>query len=248
MFCSNCGTKAAGRFCHVCGAKMVDAATADEPAAPLDATLPGATLPTTADMPPPRPARVVDWENDVRYAVLLETPLVRELIAKYASEAPAGFTGEQFLELCDLAFAPVANVSVKKIATATAPLSAALGLRTGAARVETVRQAAGRSLAAVVCSLARHGRKVKSVSQRDHGCTIEAVLPSDVWTMLEGALTISVDETPAGTRVEAVAKIPGQCFDWGKSKRCVAQVFDDLRTLLPPSLRLRPAASYTRAA
>ncbi len=54
-----------------------------------------------------------------------------------------------------------------------------------------------------------------------------AELPSDLFA-LEGDLVIGVVRQSNGTRVDAHTDIRGQIYDWGKSTRCLAQLFEEL--------------------
>ena len=170
------------------------------------------------------------WFDEIRYTVLLHFPEVRDQIANCAAQTKSRMTGEQFLGLCDTAFIPVAGVSVKKLATIVQPIYANLGVRTGKKRTELLPLPGGRIIVGVLCSLARGGQNLRKVEQAEDGCLLEAAIPSDIWSF-EGDLFITVKHHPPGTLVEAAAVIKGQLFDWGKSKRCLEQLFSDLRNL-----------------
>jgi hypothetical protein len=173
-------------------------------------------------------ALAADWSDEVRYGTLVTVPQVRDQIARSAVGATARMTGEEFLGLCDMAFRPMTGVSLKMVATIAAPIYARLGVRTGKTRAEVVARPVGQVIVAALCSLARRGRPLKEVHQGEAGCLLEAVLPSDVWSF-EGRLVISIERLDGGTRVEAVTTVPGQLFDWGKSTRCLDEVFTDVR-------------------
>ena len=49
---------------------------------------------------------------------------------------------------------------------------------------------------------------------------------------LEGQIALSIERQNHGTSVDATVKIPGQKFDWGVSKKCIDELFDDLHVLL----------------
>jgi len=201
MYCSQCGAKASGNFCSQCGARL---------------TAPEATpLPTQG------------WKDEVRYQVLLQFPEVRMRIERHAAQARKGLTGEQFLELCDKAFIPLTDVSLSKVASLVVPIYTRLGIGTGKSQRKVLAAPIGLILVAALCSLARYGRSLKQVHQGQDGCVLEAVLPSDMWSW-EGELIVSIQRDRAGTLVEAATQIPGQFFDWGKSKQCLTQLFEDL--------------------
>ena len=43
---------------------------------------------------------------------------------------------------------------------------------------------------------------------------------------LTGNLVIAVRKCDSGTAVDAATHIPGQLFDWGKSSRCLEQIWN----------------------
>jgi hypothetical protein len=167
----------------------------------------------------------VDWSHEVRYDVLVKIPEIRDLLAVSASKARKGMTGEQFLALYDKVFSP--PVSLKKVAEVTAPLCASIGYETGKRQDSLLPAPTGRVLVALLQSLAVNGREIKKVHQCSDGCIVQAALPSNLFS-LEGELLVTVRRQGTGTYVEAVTRIPGQLYDWGKSTRCLQGLFEEL--------------------
>jgi hypothetical protein len=205
MYCHLCGAKGQGNYCHKCGAKLITAENNHEPPA--------------------------DWSDEIRYEILLRRPEIRDLIARHASQKQTQMSGEQFLELCDKALAPLyGGIPMAKIINIAQPLYASLGIKTGETRKEFLALPAGKTLVAAVCSLARHGQPVNRVEQAEDGCLLEAGLPSDIWSF-GGDLILTVQRLEEGSSVEAATAIKGQIYDWGKSKRALDKLFDDIKTL-----------------
>jgi hypothetical protein len=211
-FCSNCGVRAAGKFCSNCGANLGELAAG--PSAGVQDVLP-----------------VDDWRDEVRYSLLLHFAEVRDALARHAAQAKKGLSGEEFLKACDVAFAPLAGVSLSKIATIAAPISSRLGIRLEKKRNWSIQRPIGTVLVAALCSLARHGQTLKNVQQAEDGCIFEAALPSDIWSF-EGQFFVSVHRAFGRTHVEATARIPGQLYDWGKSQQSLDRLYEDLQTIL----------------
>ena len=204
MFCTNCGSKlcghtAAGNFCAHCGTKIAALSEA---------------LPT-------------DWSAEHRYETLLRYPEIREQIERAAAESRTWLTGEQFLKIAEKAFEPLVGVSLETVTAIALPISRKLGIQTGKSRSELVAAPLGHTIVAVLCSLARHGRKLTKVHQAEDGCVLEATLPRDIRAMA-GELLVTIRRAGNCTQVEAATKIAGQLFDWGKSKQCLNQLFAEL--------------------
>jgi hypothetical protein len=73
----------------------------------------------------------------------------------------------------------------------------------------------------------------------DNGCLFEGFLPSTLGSP-EGSLLVNVRRKDRGAFVEATTEIRGQLVDWGKSRRCLDELFTDLDniplTFAPPAL------------
>ncbi len=203
MYCTNCGLKQSGNFCAGCGTRLSSAEVA---VAPLPAW---------------------DWRDEVRYAVLLYFPEVRDQLAK-VKPGKKKMTGEEWLGLCEQAFKPMMHgVPLKTVAVLGAAINTKLGIKTGKSRSAMLDEPTGQVMVDVLCSLAKQPWPLAEVHQGESGCVFEAALPSDLWS-LEGRVVVTVERTGANTRVEAATNIPGQLYDWGKSKRCLDQLFGDL--------------------
>jgi hypothetical protein len=202
MFCSNCGVQASGNFCNACGHRLAQVESA-----------------------PPMP--VGNWEDDVDPKTLFERPEVREMIERSAAGAKKPVPVEEYFKLYDkLGVLPISAGTLVGIAQ---PFWAKLGVKTGKTRSETIASPPGRVLAALFCSLASKGRKVIDTQRGSDGCVVTAELPADLFAMA-GEVVVAVQRVSGGTKVEAATSIKGQYFDWGKSTRCLNELFDDLRS------------------
>jgi hypothetical protein len=204
MFCSECGAKAGGNFCSACGAKLA-----------------GPELIETV--------QPIDWSNTIEYETLLKIPEVRQRIGQAAAQSKRRMTGEQFLDLCDKLTGKAAIIPMASIAHFAQSLHTKLGIKTSKSDSRFIARPAGEVLVALLCSLARHGREVRNAQQTADGCVVTAALPSDLFA-LEGDLIIAVARRPGGAQVDAHTDIKGQMFDWGKSRRCLEELFAELMT------------------
>jgi len=219
MYCSHCGVKASGNFCTACGTALSASNVEAEPQpSPI-------VRPKPVDWSKPE-----DWSDIVDYDMLLRVPEVRDLIASYAARSKSKMTGEQFLELCDKFISPLtAGVPLSPLAKVSQSMYAKLGVKTGKTRTEFLPTPVGHVLVRTLCSLAEHGHELRTTKPAIEGSLLEATLSPDFLAFV-GDLIVTVERVPQGTRVEAFTNIPGQMFDWGKSTRCLATLFDDLRT------------------
>lgn len=87
----------------------------------------------------------------------------------------------------------------------------------------------GTAIVSALCSLARHGQVLQQVHQFEDGCLLESSLPSDMWSFA-GTLYVTLRKTQSGTSVDCATHIEGQLFDWGKSNRCIDELFADIQS------------------
>jgi hypothetical protein len=212
MYCSECGHPAKGKFCSHCGTPLDAADQAIEHIVPAEVV-------AVAEL-------VIEWDREVNYETLMRDPQVRQQIDLCSLQAPKRMSGEQFLALADK-LVPM-GISMEGLAGLIQPLYANLGVKTGKERAELVDVPVGQVIVRTLCSLARHGQKLRQVKQAPDGCAIEAALPSDLLSM-EGDLLVFVHRRERGAQVAAQTRIAGQFFDWGKSTRCLERLFTDLR-------------------
>jgi hypothetical protein len=211
MFCSNCGKEATGKFCWSCGAAL-EAGAGLESVELVEAA--------------------VDWTETLDYETLLKVPAVRERIARHAAQAKQRMSAEDFLENCEKVFAPL--MGGLPVASLTAkvmhPLYIKWGIQMRKARSETIFKRPGEVLVGVLCSLAAQGHELRKATHTEDGCVLEATIASDMWSFA-GDLIVTVKPQGQATVVEAAAVVKGQKFDWGKSRRCLDRLFDDLVNL-----------------
>ena len=158
-----------------------------------------------------------DWRHEIRYAVLMHYPEVLNRLAA-APEGAKPVSAEQWMELSEKIFKPLSGgIPVKTVAAIAAPLFGKMGIKTGKTRCELFADPPGQVMVEVLCAMTRNSLPLAKVHQGDAGCVFEAKLPSDFWAM-DGEIVVSVERAGNQTKVEAATNIPGQLFDWGKSK------------------------------
>lgn len=219
MYCSQCGAMANGKFCHQCGSPLQDS---------------GAALMLSDD---DFVDEVIDWEQEVRYDRIIKVDAIRIAIARHVATAPKGLSGEALLALYDKIVS--SPVSLESLAAVVQPMYDSWGIHTGKKRSELLPAPIGRSIARTLCSFAKHAQTFESTEHHDAGCILISDIPSSVCSF-KGKLIVSLLRRDQHTQVSAETHIPGQMYDWGKSQRCLEQLFNDLNSDLGLPAATRP--------
>lgn len=223
MFCTQCGAQAAPehKFCASCGARLP---AGDAPAA-MQATAQTVSVP------------LEDWRETVNYRVVISHPDVKALISEASKASKAGMSADEFLKLA----APVlglggAEAAATKLIAEYAPaFYAKMGVKVGKETRNGYATPFGRTLAAILCSLASRNQTLAAVHEAADGCVVEADVPSSLTTS-KGKLTLTLERKPEGTLVSSAVVFPGQSGDWGRSKRVLEELHQDIlnyRSLQP---------------
>jgi hypothetical protein len=170
---------------------------------------------------PPVPA---DWWNEIDYETLIRNQEVRDLLAKQ-KPAPTRMTGEQFAN----SFGEIVKspVSLGPVMAIMQDAYGRFGVHTGKTRSEQYQGAVGLVIVYGLCALARGGYKVQDVRQASDGCMLICEIPSDMLSF-GGQLLVTIQREPQGTSVHADTHIEGQLYDWGKSNRCLDELFNGI--------------------
>ena len=176
---------------------------------------------------PPR-----DWADEHRVDAVLSAPQVRSALDACTAKATVGMSSEEFIGHVADAM-PLKHLSRLVVRSTERGRKRALrmGFKTGKNANEDIAAPTGKVIAAVLCSLARNNQKVTSIEQYDDGCLIVADIPSDARTF-GGVLQIAIRRNGTTTTLSSEATIPGQIYDWGKSKNTLATLRADIPALL----------------
>lgn len=216
MVCTNCGKELAEghRFCGYCGTP-VETSAASALSAPDAVTAPD-----------------VDWRASMDPREIMAHPEVRARVEKVTGANPQGMSAEQFYAIAK----PILSVSgagplppMKLMKDVALPLYAKLGIKKQSEASQGFRNTFGETLAAVLCSLASRGQPVEDIAEATNGCVITSKMASSMWSW-EGKMVITLETRPEGTMLNGTITVPGQTSDWGKTKRALQALIDDVRT------------------
>jgi hypothetical protein len=187
-----------------------------------------------------------DWADEHRFEVIIAVPVVREAISGCAAHARVPMSAEEFLARAAVVLPALGRAIRSGSAARGRARALKRGWRTGRSQETGIPAPIGRVIASVLCSMAYHGQAVHCVEQREGGCTLTAEIPSDRKTF-GGVLQVDIDGgDDRTTTVHAKAEIPGQLYDWGKSRQTLAALFADILAL-PGSRTLGTGITTQRA-
>lgn len=229
MFCTQCGKPAQPDhvFCAGCGTALVR-----ETAAPMG--LMAAAGPAAPSAPV---APLEDWRETISYKTVLGHPEVKALVAEAAKANKAGMSADEFMKLAQpiLNAAGSGGVPMKLITEIATPIYAKMGVKIGKDARNGYATPFGRVLAAILCSLASRNQTLVAIQEGTDGCVVQAEVPSSITTS-KGNLTLTLERKPEGTVVASAVVFPGQSSDWGRSKRTLEELHQDIlnfRSLQP---------------
>lgn len=166
------------------------------------------------------------WFHEHRIEVLLLNELVRSRIARYTN---GGHKRVGVVDEIEKAFGTgttagfVFGISV----AGSVFLQGARGMGSGRKRTENVPWPVGRTIVAVLCSLANRNQELADVAQGSDGCTLAAKVSFSAFSV-PAILTVSIRRDESGCLVEAGTQMPSGVIDWGKSKRILEGLYTDV--------------------
>jgi zinc-ribbon domain len=242
MYCTKCGRQAGpdDHFCAKCGTRIVRESEASAglgvAAWFAPASVAAAAVPAQPVFEPP-PGPLEDWRETMSYRVVLSHPEVKGLIDQASQASKAGMTGEEFLKLAQplLKASGAGDVPMQLIIEIAQPMYAKLGIKTGKEARQGYKTSYGRVLAAMLCSMASRKQTLVAIHEGTDGCIVEAEIPSSLTTW-KGRLNATLERKAEGTMVTSAAVFEGQAADWGRAKRLLDELHQDIlnyRSLQP---------------
>jgi hypothetical protein len=153
------------------------------------------------------PATIADWSNEIDLSKLLQNTQVKGILGDKIPSSTYRSGRDWFAN-------PISEFYAK------------VGVRCTKTQNATFSRPAGKVLVSILFSLAD---KIKNVQQETEACTLFCSIPSDFRTAKEGDMVLEVIRLGTGrTMVNAKTKIEGQLYDWGKSKKMLKKLFEDI--------------------
>lgn len=221
MFCVHCGASGAAAFCSSCGKSQVAETKSD----------------------PRLEVSDVDWDSSLDYDRLLRQPEARSRIAAAGKSAFRGITSEDFLAIFD-AVSPI-GISMQKVTDVLIPIYDKMGFNSQRCVQRSFLAPAGRTLLAVLCSMAAKSCTIANAEQdqdnADLGCRVFATIAGNVITN-PGTMTATLRAIGERVDVRLDVKIAGQVYDWGRCQR----LLNDMMTRIGDDLSSQMNASQSR--
>ena len=210
MYCSDCGVKATGKFCHNCGSLLHVA---------------DAALDVQREEIAPSKCKL-GRRSPIRNIVTVDA--VRKVISRHAENAPKIVSGEAILAVYDKVVS--SPIPLEKLAAIVQPLYDSWGIRTG-------KNALNCSMPRSAAPSLGHSVHWRGWAETDERRTARSRMYPECRVAvfscaLKGTVSISLQSRELWTHVIATTTIPGQLYDWGKSNRCLEHLFNDIRSEL----------------
>ena len=226
MFCIHCGVAGAAAFCPACGQKQVVNSTPAvrvDPRSSFDNENSELVIPLVVE---PMLEPQVDWTQSLSYEAVLANPEARSRIVAAGAGNSQGLTAEDLLKIFD-AVSPL-GVSLEKLSGALLPICDKIGIKMQRAAGAIYQGPPGRVLLATMCALSASGLEISEAHQQQNECGLVAKIPYSLYTN-PGQLLASLRVIEGSVMVQLEARISGQYYDWGKSKRMIAHLLQAIR-------------------
>ncbi len=203
MFCHNCGFKTDSTSCPDCGTKMVES----------DSKI------------------INSWRKESDFKELAKHPDVLEYISQHAEFSNKKISSEYLLDKFDLIFGTFTGVSSNLIMEIGPPIYQKLGVKTGKEAKDVFNEPINELFVKVLCSVSANKKlEFKEFYQAKDGLIIVSLIKPDLISY-KGNLMIELQGSDNGVVAKINAIIKGQVYDFGKSKKIVSQVLNDLKTI-----------------
>ena len=150
-------------------------------------------------------------------------PRAVELIAEAKGRATKEMSGEELLKFADNLIPGVqlgGNIGQA--------LYSRMGLKAESAQSARVAAPYGHAVLALLCALGRANMEIAEIGEEQPGvCAIHVKTPSNIWAF-GGDAFFTVTADGEGCVLEARTVTSGQVFDFGKGKRTLAGLIDDV--------------------
>jgi hypothetical protein len=178
------------------------------------------------------------WQNEHRIEVLLNHPAVRFRIEQAAQSSSRPMSAERIMKMEFGVISAIPGLNLIGLAgylgsLAGRPIAEARGWRVERTASTSYSQPIGQVTVALLCALARNGYPIQRTAQREDGCFLEAMLPSN-WQSWKGTIACTVTRKPGGTDIQVGTMIPGKdtilTKGWAdRGTKVISSILDEVR-------------------
>ncbi|MGH2514249.1 MAG: hypothetical protein ACRDHP_01200 [Ktedonobacterales bacterium] len=153
-------------------------------------------------------------------------PSIREILAGQNIQGAGGGMSEHEIANLLAPFTALSGDMFYASMKAGQALGNRLGIKTGKQLSRGFPVPYPTTVLALVLALRRLDKEITAIFDTPRGSSVEAKLPTDLFSM-GGTMSFEIiDAGPPQTIIQGSAEIKGQIFDWGKTARALNEVFD----------------------
>ncbi len=174
------------------------------------------------------------WRTEYRLEVLLNDPDVMALIEEAAQAgrpSSAKETIEKLSKIVDavggLVNVPTPGSFLQTAGWLSTPLRWVPGNRVRRTREQVYLRPIGEVTVAALCAFLHEGHPISRLQQTTAGCLIEAPIPRN-WLSWKGKITCVTGGDAERASVGLSTRVPGQLFDFGRSRRILNKLVDEI--------------------
>lgn len=203
MYCHNCGFETKNENCPKCGTTIVK---------------PGSKI-------------ITSWRKETDLKKVAKHPDVLDYIYEYSKLSNERISSQSLLDKFDLVFGTFTGISTNLIMEVAMPIYAKLGVKTGKKSEFVFELPINELFVRVLCAISANKKiEFNEFHQAKDGILIMSKVKSDLLTF-KGDLIITLKEENHKIKAELNSVIKGQLYDFGKSKRLVSKILNDLKSI-----------------
>lgn len=166
------------------------------------------------------------WQDEHRAEVLLLNPLIQNRIARHTRGGQAELSAISALKNA-FSKGDKAGFLLGLSLAGNLLIQRRRKLPPGPKRTEQLPWPIGSTIVAVLVSFANRGQRLIDIQQGSAGCTLTGEIDFSSFSV-PGLITASINRNADGSVIDAEVQLPGGQIDFGKRKRILNKLFDDI--------------------